>query len=301
MIGLNKEARLWKGGLLLGAALLLALSTWGTPSAHSKDKPKHDDRALQGLDCSACHTTEGWALSDRAGQKGGFNHAKTGFPLTGEHERVICTGCHQPKVSVSRDCFSCHKDKHRGRLGLQCDSCHNSKSWQQTRAIKRHRLTRLPLTGTHAVLDCTSCHLRRSDRQYRPVPADCFACHEADYRGDIHPPHQGDATSGQAPFSRVCSQCHQTSGWSPAFINPNTQLLQTERRALQHDRVFVLSSGPHRRAQCSSCHPIASAPKMTACNGCHAHSAAALRKQHGRRVPSTAMSCITCHPRGRLR
>ncbi len=290
-------------------AIALA-AIWGGQSlsadsvAYAEKKASHgDDKLMQGLDCNACHNTKGWALSNAAGAQGGFDHAKTGFPLTGEHNKVICTDCHKPKQGVSRDCFSCHADQHRGKLGLQCDSCHNTQSWLQTRAIRRHRLTRLPLTGMHAVLDCTSCHIRQSARQYQAVPADCFACHKTDYLGsDVHPSHVGNPATGTPAFSRDCSQCHQASGWSPAFVNP----LAVQSQAIQsppknHDTVFVLSRGPHRGAPCTTCHVGKTRSRAVTCAGCHIHNPVALRRQHGKFVSRSATSCLGCHPQGGMR
>lgn len=281
----------WCSPLVVGLVLLV-LST----SAESKG---HNDKVLQGLDCSACHNTDSWGMSDSAGQKGGFDHDKTGFPLTGEHGKKLCTSCHAPKRKVSRDCFTCHKDQHRGRVGRQCEACHNSNTWQDTGAIKKHRMTRLPLTGMHAVLDCSSCHVQRANRQYQPVPSDCFACHEKDYRGNIHPIHTGDAATGQAPFSRVCSQCHQTASWTPAYIRSASSVQNSSMASTisTHDKVFVLSYGAHRDATCRSCHSLGKT-RTTRCEGCHVHSRTRLRQQHKMRVPSSARACLGCHPRG---
>jgi len=291
------------GLVMIAVALSVAAAVLATP-ASAKRKSRHRDSVLAGMDCSACHTTEGWALSDTAGAKGGFDHDKTGFPLTGEHEKTICTGCHKPKTQVRRECFSCHTDRHRGRLGLQCDACHNAKSWSDTRAIRQHRLTRLPLTGVHAVLDCTSCHIRRNEREFLPVPADCFACHADDYRRpDVHPNHQGDPNDPSvAPFSRDCTMCHRPSSWTPAVVEPSSVQAPLLVQVQSHDRVFALSFGKHRGADCKSCHPSPRNMRLASCNGCHAHDKATLRKQHGRFLsPQNASQCLSCHPRGAAR
>lgn len=284
-----------------GEAIRYRLGYSSCSDCHANPHSRGKREALQGLDCSACHTGQSWPMSNTAGQRGGFDHARTGFPLSGEHGAVLCTNCHKPKQKVSRECASCHQDQHRGRLGLQCDSCHNPRSWQQTRASRRHRLTRLPLTGMHAVLDCSSCHLRRNDRQYQPVPADCFACHEDDYRRDIHPSHLADAATGKAAFSRQCSNCHQASGWSPAYISSAGSLLSKVTRRADHDKHFLLSRGSHRSATCQSCHTTPARPKSFTCLGCHAHSPVQLQKQHAGPVPTSPLSCLGCHPRGRSR
>ena len=285
----------WRLYFVVIAAAGLALFVF----PHVADSKGHNDKVLQGLDCSSCHNTDSWRMSDSAGQRGGFDHDKTGFPLTGEHGKQLCTSCHAPKRKVSRDCYSCHRDQHRGKVGRQCEACHNSNSWQETSAIKKHRMTRLPLTGMHAVLDCTSCHVQRANRQYQPVPADCFACHEKQYRGDIHPVHTGNVANGQAPFSRVCSQCHQTASWTPAFIRSPSSLQSASMNSTiaTHDQVFILSHGPHRDANCKSCHS-AGKSRATRCQGCHVHSRFRLRQQHKIQVPLSAQSCLGCHPRG---
>jgi hypothetical protein len=285
--------------IAIAAVLAVAALAWVQAPADAKRK-RHDSSVIGNLDCSACHTPDSWALSNRAGAKGAFDHDKTGFPLTGEHGKVLCTSCHKPKQQVQRECFSCHKDRHRGRLGRQCDACHNSTKWTQTRAIRRHRMTRLPLTGMHAMLDCTSCHVRRNDRQFLPVPADCFSCHEQEYRSpNIHPVHQGDPNDPSVqPFSRDCSQCHQPSGWSPAYVNPSALQSSLRSPPAGHDRVFVLSRGAHRGARCESCHPSSKLYKLVSCSGCHVHNRATLRRQHGRWVPNNAVGCMRCHPRG---
>ncbi len=277
-------------GLLIGLGFVF--------SSNVSISKGHDDKVLQGLDCSACHNTNSWGMSDLAGRRGGFDHDRTGFPLTGEHGKQLCTSCHAPKRKVSRDCYTCHRDSHRGKLSRLCESCHNTTSWRQTRAIKDHRLTRLPLTGMHAVLDCTSCHLQRGKRQYQPVPADCFACHEKEYRGDIHPIHTGDPATGQPPFSRICSQCHQAASWTPAYIRAASSLSTSANATLvTHDRFFLLSHGPHRNSSCQSCH-VSQRKGKVSCQGCHVHSRVRLRQQHKVRVSFSSSSCLACHPRG---
>ncbi len=291
--------------IVMACALLASASVLLKPiEVDAKVTRRHRKSILKGLDCSACHTTDGWALSNRAGAKGGFDHARTGFPLTGEHSKTLCTECHQPKRRARRDCYTCHTDRHRGRLGRQCDSCHNSRSWAETRSIRRHRLTRLPLTGVHAVLDCTSCHLRRNEREFLPVPADCFACHQDDYRrSDVHPSHQGTPGDPSArALSRNCEQCHRPSGWTPAVVDPMSVQNALTRQRRDHDQFFVLSYGKHRGAECRSCHRSTRSSRLVSCNGCHAHSRTTIRRQHGRFISSqSAGRCLSCHPRGAAR
>lgn len=291
--------------LLLGLALcLVALWAVAAPSAPAGKSP-HKKSITKGLDCGACHTTTGWdLLGGTPTGGGGFDHSRTGFPLTGRHRRVACTDCHNGERAVRRDCAGCHEDAHQRRLGQACDSCHSAAGWRTVRAIERHRSTRLPLTGMHALLDCTQCHQRTTERQWSSVPADCYACHAKDYRRpDLHPRHvgvPGDPT--QPPFPRDCSQCHRPSGWSPAVISASKSftLSQGLASAKSHDARFPISHGKHRGAGCASCHQSLERPRIVRCDGCHAHSPLISRRQH-RRVPGAIGNCLGCHPGGARR
>ncbi len=261
----------------------------------------HDESIIGDQDCSACHTPEGWSLAAGGSTGGGFDHARTGFPLIGSHRRTSCVGCHQPGRKIGRDCSGCHLDEHKGRFGIQCDQCHDSRMWRNTRAIERHRLTRLPLSGVHAMLDCTSCHIRTAERAWSAVPADCFACHERDYRRrNIHPIHEGDPNTGQAPFTRDCTVCHRPTSWRPAYITPGLFGLRQQRQApADHDARFPISFGKHRGAPCQSCHIMEKQPRVVACTGCHEHNLSQLRLRHsGMVIAGDARSCLNCHPGG---
>jgi hypothetical protein len=284
-------------GILLSCALLPA-----SPEARNGKRRGHDDSVIAGRDCSECHTTESWRLSEGAG--GGFDHAQTGFPLLGAHRLTTCSGCHVPERETTRECSGCHSDAHQGRLGIQCDQCHDLRAWQGTRAIQRHRMTRLPLTGVHAMLDCTSCHIRTASQTWSQVPANCFACHEDDYRSDIHPPHVGDpGDPEQRPFPRDCAQCHRAIAWRPAFADPALLGIARGQGALSgapgHDVRFPISFGKHRGAPCESCHLQPATPRALTCTGCHEHGTVRLLQQHrGRSVSMDAAACLRCHPGG---
>jgi hypothetical protein len=289
----------WALALAITLAALVALAEPGSGSMSP-----HPESITQGLDCSACHTTSGWDLLGGApsGQSG-FDHSRTGFPLTGRHRNAACTDCHNGKRKVTRDCAGCHRDSHRQRLGQACDSCHSAQSWHSVRAIERHRRTRLPLTGMHALADCTECHRRAGDNQWTGVPANCFACHANDYRRpDVHPRHTGTPGDPTAqPFSRDCTECHRATGWIPAVISTKTFAVTQglmSRRA--HDARFPISFGKHRTATCGNCHTSLARPRIVRCDGCHAHSPVRLKQQH-RRIAGPARSCLGCHPGGARR
>lgn len=286
---------------LLVASALAALVAEPTRAAPDAKARRHAS-LTRGLDCSACHSTDGWKqLSASAGS--GFDHSRTGFPLNQRHSGVACASCHRADEPLTRQCSGCHEDAHQGQLGARCDGCHSAAGWSQTEALARHRQTRLPLTGMHTLVECRDCHQRAGEGSFSTVPADCFACHADDYRRpDLHPSHVGVPGDPESPpFPRDCAQCHRATGWSPAFT---LSRLATGRQALssrvEHDRVFVLSFGSHRDADCQSCHSSSSAPRAVRCDGCHAHGEVTLREQH-RGVAAFSRACLTCHQGGRAR
>lgn len=263
----------------------------------------------ENLDCSACHTPHGW--KQLAGGTGGdgFDHARTGFPLTGQHAHTGCVECHSGGRKLSRECSSCHVDAHQKRLGSQCDDCHTASSFLDVRALELHRLTRLPLTGMHALADCTACHQRQGENRFRSAPADCFACHARDYRrSDIHPLHVGGAgTPPSAPFPRDCGQCHRATSWAPAILASGDLRAKLAEGALQrapesHELLFPLARGSHKGAACGDCHRSQALPQAVACTGCHAHGPVRLGEQH-QSVPAFARgtACLSCHPGGAAR
>jgi len=79
--------------------------------------------------CGDCHNPVGWEYWE-------FDHAATGFELTGAHDGLTCESCHesgQSKTGNSSGCVSCHRgdDKHRGAFGSRCDRCHSTDSFSE--------------------------------------------------------------------------------------------------------------------------------------------------------------------------
>lgn len=280
-------------------------------SAERPARARRHAGITEGLDCAACHNQQEWkSLSDGTG--GGFDHDRTGFPLRGLHARTACTQCHRADEPITRECSGCHSDPHQRRLGGDCAECHGSQSFARSDAFERHRRTRLPLTGMHALSDCTDCHRRTTDGQWSSAPADCYACHADAYRrSDVHPVHvggQGDPPS--APLSRNCAECHRPTGWSPAFIPVNAFDAQRSALALRlsrlppdrHELLFPIRHGAHRDAECSDCHGSERVAQALRCTGCHAHNPVALRARHAR-MPAAQRdgACLRCHHGGMAR
>jgi Cytochrome c7 and related cytochrome c len=279
------------------------------PRTAARERSARHHSITQGLDCSACHTPHGWKQLAGGNAAGGFDHARTGFPLTGRHARSACIDCHVAERKLSRGCSSCHVDVHQRKLGQQCDDCHSSTSFADVRALELHRLTRLPLSGMHALADCTACHQRQAEGRFRAVPADCYACHASDYRRtDIHPLHVGGTgTPPAAPFPRDCGQCHRTTSWAPAVIASGDLRARLAQSALarapaSHELVFSIARGAHKGAQCADCHRSESVPRAVQCTGCHAHAPASLAAQHRSVLAfDRGTTCLACHPGGAAR
>ncbi len=302
------------GALLLVAITAAAAAGWAQPAATAKAR-RHAS-ITKDIDCGACHTPDGWKSLGGNSQGAGFDHDKTGFPLRQDHRIAACIDCHDGERQVSRQCSSCHQDPHAARLGARCEDCHNAGDWWQTEAIARHRRTRLPLTGMHALVECRDCHQRTNERTFTSTPADCFACHLDDYqRPDIHPPHIGVAGDpDRPPFPRDCERCHRPTAWVPAFVpaalvaqgfapsgvpDP-TATAKSASTLWAHEAIFPLRTGAHRGAECASCHTSAAAPAAVRCDGCHEHSAVRLASQH-QKVAGFGTACLSCHPGGMRR
>jgi hypothetical protein len=271
-----------------------------TPRLAMRSQP-HDD-FVKDMDCSACHTVDGWKLAASA-RTSGFDHDRTGFPLRNAHVQASCGSCHTGGKKPASNCDGCHKDPHQGRMDGTCFECHTTTAWADTSTLEQHRRTRMPLTGKHALIECNACHKRQGERKYTDLPVDCYACHRAEYhRTTTHPNHDGSDPSS-TPFSRDCTRCHQTIAWKPAFTDPSMLPGITARTARlgEHDGYFRLSSGSHRDADCASCHADPRRMRVVRCDGCHQD--VQLRTQHltGGPVQRAAVLCLRCHPRGAAR
>jgi hypothetical protein len=173
-----------------------------------------------------------------------FDHAKTSYPLTGKHAPVACAKCHavvasaaggsfrQYKGVVARECSSCHKDVHEGRLGAACATCHTTASWAARLAGKfDHERTQYPLRGKHASVACEACHAPA--RPLRRPFALCTDCHADAHLGQL---------ARRADQGR-CEACHDVSGFAPSTF------------ALEaHQKTSYALAGAHLAVACNACH-----------------------------------------------
>lgn len=235
-------------------------------TCHADENPHSRDVATT---CQTCHTPADWNRVE------GFDHAETGFRLTGGHARAACTGCHGAEGrgaarfrSIPDACESCHAtDSPHGTQfrGQTCATCHTTARWAGAESFSHDR-TSFPLAGGHARLDCSSCHGSGRAAQFAGVSARCLTC------------HADDSPHGSQFAGRECGSCHGPATWDSA-------------PAFSHDRTDFPLVGLHARADCASCHATEDGRQQFAgvdaatCQSCHedAHSGA------------LGADCATCH------
>jgi hypothetical protein len=209
-------------------------------ACHRKDDQRKGHQGKFGDKCETCHTDRDWKNIR-------FNHDRdTKYPLRGKHAQAKCSGCHtgilyQEKLTTT--CYACHQkdDKHKGQEGKKCESCHNERNWKETRFD--HGLSRFPLLGKHAKVECKKCHLTPT---FKDAKTDCYACHKKD---DKHKLRLGSD----------CGTCHNARDWKAWNFD--------------HDRrtTFKLD-GAHRGLDCLACHKKPMTGKISlsgTCASCH--------------------------------
>lgn len=218
-----------------------------------------------GKKCQSCHNEKIW-------DKTSFEHSfdKTGFTLDGEHKNVNCESCHLPgstrnefsnlklsetdklgasiikKLQSVRQCIDCHltSDPHFAKLGNRCEQCHTTSEWNKTVGFN-HDFTDFPLTASHQLLVCGSCH---NSFDFSTEDTSCSSCHQSD---DVH----------KGTLGKKCESCHNTSIWQ------NWQFDHSDQTDFPLD-------GAHKNLQCGLCHlptkPTQRQPDKT-CFSCHSN------------------------------
>ena len=169
--------------------------------------------------CSTCHDTVAWTDAT-------FNHATTGFTLTGSHTVPPrqCVDCHVNNNYTlnSTLCITCHQTDfnnattpvpHTG-FPTTCEMCHDTVLW--TDATFNHNNTPFPLTGSHLVPPraCTDCH---TNNNYTTLPTTCVGCHQSNYNTATTP-----VNHIAAAFPTTCANCHDTVNWMDGTFNHTT-------------------------------------------------------------------------------
>ena len=193
-------------------------------------------------DCAKCHSFDGWNPVPK------FDHYRTDYPLTGQHQKVDCAKCHHQIVDKSNQkdssyllygklkhdqCSDCHKDAHENRLGTNCNKCHNTLGWNSVKLVDfDHNRTRYPLLNMHAKVDCEKCHGDRSTKRELKF-ANCLDCHK-----DFHEREFANRVSQGA-----CEECHTVKGFLPSTFT-----------MLKHEETLFRLVGAHQAIACIKCH-----------------------------------------------
>jgi hypothetical protein len=208
-------------------------------------------------DCAPCHAPTGW-------EDVTFDHAQTGFALTGGHAKPACAACHPDGryVGTPTSCIACHAadDRHDGAFGKDCAACHKTTTWDDW--TFDHDRSDFPLTGAHRNVSCQGCH---KGGTFAGTPTACAACH-------ARPASHGSVLRGS------CGSCHTTRAWTPASYNG--------------PHPFPMRHGG--AGTCAACHP--SSLTSYSCARCHSRTEMA---DHHKEVSGySANACVRCHPTG---
>ena len=266
----------------LNLLFLLTFCNWLGLSAQIAGNDNPHGNLLEGINCSNCHTSRAWIpLKDSLT----FNHNEaTKFQLIGKHGSVSCQSCHVSLVfsephALNENCTVCHTDVHQGKLGTDCQLCHNQQSFSQIEAFAIHSRTSFPLTGAHIQTQCSSCHENQQNGHFTTLETDCYSCHKKEYEN----------TSTKAldhtdlGYSTDCKQCHNTMGWA----NDNFDHITSTGFPLV---------GAHNMIRCQDCHSIPSMDLKhipSGPNDCYSCHSSDYEHEHG--GSSTPTTCLVCH------
>ena len=218
-----------------------------------------------------------------------FNHAATGFPLTGGHATAACETCHVAGVFKG--------------TAKTCDGCH---------ALGK-RVVATPMPTSHIVTDapCDSCHFNASTflgarfNHGTALPGQCATCHNG--RQSMGRP--ASHSSGNKA-TKSCDQCHRSFTWFQASWNHVGVIPGTCADGDCHNSTsgnpYFRSSTTHSRIgmatyNCDDCHNFVSwVPALFkhnrpgTCASCHDGSTAQGKSgTHG--TTPVGADCNTCH------
>jgi len=252
------------------------MTTTACVSCHLKDynntnNPNHVKVGIP-QQCELCHGTSNWTTAT-------FNHASTGWPLTGAHSNLQCSQCHGTSNYnlTNTACVSCHLADYTAtnnpnhasvNFPQQCDVCHSTSAWSP--ATFNHNNTVFPLTGAHTSVPCANCHLKNN---YTSVPTDCYSCHQAQYTGTNNPNHIA------AGFPTTCAVCHSTTSWAGAIFNHTW-----------FDKNHGSANGV-----CATCHTNPSDYSVFQCTNCHTKGNTDSQHQGVSGYVYNSVNCYQCH------
>jgi len=238
---------------------------------NSSTNPNHVSLGLP-TDCSTCHTiTAGWINAL-------FPNHSTFFQLTGAHLTVAtCATCHNGNFTNTTPaiCYGCHQvsytsavnpNHNAAGISTSCETCHSSTAWIPSTFV--HANTGFALTGLHATIQCSSCHVGK----VTGLSVLCSSCHQSVY--NTAPNHVSQS------YPTTCELCHNTTDWTQSTFNHQTT-------------PFPLT-GAHTTVTCNSCHTNGFGAIPITCVSCHqANYNSTNNPSHT--ALGLATTCETCH------
>ena len=266
--------------------------------------------------CSTCHNTVSFLTAT-------FNHATTGWPLTGSHQLApagkvnACTDCHVGNnynlTTANTDCYGCHQTAWQSTTTIggsvpnhitasfstsMCSTCHDTVLWSDGKFD--HTTTGFPLQGPHMlpprttvtgvigpmVNACTDCHIGGNYTTGYPT-TDCYGCHQSYY------------TSAQNYGANVPN--HVAASYPTACISCHTTWVSTAwLGAVFNHTAFQI---PHQGSSCSDCHINATNYAIFSCiNACHTGNSPHTNQQNTNSdhqgvsgYSYNATICVNCH------
>jgi len=229
-------------------------------------------------ECNVCHKEHhGRKFALIHWEKKSFDHTLTGYRLEGKHQRQECEKCHTPShikdaeilkkggdklgatfLGLDQNCLSsCHRDEHRGQLGVDCLKCHTFEGWKPPERFS-HNDAKFKLTGKHAQIACVKCHTAQQsgDKKFTKFVGlsfqNCTACHTDRHKGR---------------FGSDCQKCHSTEGW---------QKVNLANSEFDHSMTRYVLKGQHASLACAKCHRFSGTAatkfnglKFSECRDCH--------------------------------
>ena len=189
-------------------------TAWTSTQTLGGNVPNHITAGFPTSQCSTCHDTVNWA-------DGKFDHATTGWALTGAHTTTACALCHvngnYSLTSANTACYGCHVAQWNSTQTLggsvpnhiaagyptTCDTCHTTTAW--TGATFNHTYFPIPHHGSV----CNDCHQVSTD--YSSFT--CIACHTqngAHAQASTDNKHNG--VGGYSYGPTTCYNCHKNGG-----------------------------------------------------------------------------------------
>ena len=229
--------------------------------------------------CETCHDAIAWT-------DGKFDHAQTGWALTGSHTVPprACGDCHVSNNYKLNNpaCIACHLNDYNTATNPNhvaagfpqtCEVCHDTIKW--TDANFDHSKTAFPLTGSHTVPPraCTDCHVNNN---YTTLPTDCYGCHKAVYQSTTNPNHIA------AGFPTTCQTCHDTIKWADGTFN----------------HTWFPTNHGNANGVCSTCHTNPNDYSVFTCTNCHTKSQTDQNHQGVNGYVYNSVNCYQCHKGG---